>query len=231
MAQEKDISQTEADKDSKQMLQEERYLWMARAFIMMAIFAALSDLVLLLALSGTVPFLRVQPFYLQIQNKEDQVISIQRLSPEAMNAKDLQESLVRQYIVDYYTITSNLAENEYRWGNDGPISWMSSDDVFGNFKRGYASEALDRARDRQFTRRVYISSVMPLESRNGGGVWLAAVKFYDMAQDFSEEQVKSMNIRVNVSFQTRSQELQGARRLKNPLGFRVLQIGGEDVKE
>ena len=63
------------DVSSKEVLQEERYLWMARAFALVALLALIANFLMLIALSGLTPLIRVQPFYLQSQAKEHQVIS------------------------------------------------------------------------------------------------------------------------------------------------------------
>lgn len=212
-----------------QVLQEERYLWMARAFIMMTVLAGLANLALLMALSGVVPFLRIQPFYLQLQTKEEQIVSIQRPSAASFNSNLIQENLVRQYVIDYFTVSSDLEEQEYRWGNDGPIRRMSSQPVFMSFKSKEAQTALQLAREKKFTRHVDIISSNPLERRKNGGVWQVFVKFVDNAQDFNEPNISEYEIRLDISF-VPQRNVPRSEALKNPFGFLVSEIGGKETK-
>ena len=71
-------------KNHRQVLQEERYVWMARAFVMMTVLGILANVLLLIAISGAVPFLRVQPFYLDIRSRDEQLISVERLSADPL---------------------------------------------------------------------------------------------------------------------------------------------------
>ena len=212
------------------MLQEERYLWMARAFILMTVLAGLANIALLMALSGVIPFLRIQPFYLQLQNKEEQIVSIHRPSPELFDAGLIQDNLVRQYVIDYFTVGSDLQEQEYRWGNDGPIRRMSTQPVFMSFKSKEAQTALQLAREKKFTRHVDIISSNPLEHRNNGGTWQVFAKFTDNAQDFSEPLVTEYELRINISFDP-PKNIPRSEGLKNPFGFVVSRITGEEQQK
>ena len=61
---------------AREVLQEERYLWMSRAFVVMVVLAAICNIILLIALANVTPVMRVQPFYLEIQDKNQQIINI-----------------------------------------------------------------------------------------------------------------------------------------------------------
>ena len=100
---------------SQEMLQEERYLWMARAFSLVALLAFIANITMMVALSGLNPLVRVQPFYIQTQDKEHQVVSIVRPSKEELNSQVLQQSLVRQYLLARYGIGSDIQEVAQRW--------------------------------------------------------------------------------------------------------------------
>ena len=78
------------NRSHRQLLQEERYVWMARAFVMMTVLGILANILLLIAISGAVPFLRVQPFFLDIRSRDEQLISVERLSVEQLNERNLQ---------------------------------------------------------------------------------------------------------------------------------------------
>ena len=115
---------------TKEMLQEERYLWMARAFVVMLVLAVICDIILLIALGSVTPVMRIQPFYIEMQNKEDQVISVNRPSEEILNSDALQQSLVREYLLARFGVGADVDELKRRWGPEGIVARMSNQSVF-----------------------------------------------------------------------------------------------------
>ena len=207
-----------------EMLQEERYLWMARAFVMMTVLGALANVALLLALSGTIPFLRVQPFYLQVQDKDDQVIAVERPSAELVKDDLLEENLIRQYVLAYFSVTSNIEELQRRWGVDGIINWMSEESVFREFSQR-AVKALQMAQEDNFTRDVRVLVANRLLHQGEGDIWRVELEFRDMAQDYEQVAVSKYEVTLAVSFKPTRSGLKWSQRLKNPLGFVVSRVG------
>ena len=78
---------------AQETLQEERYLWMARSFSLVALLAFIANLLLLIALFGLVPLVRVQPYYIQTQDKNQQVVFVARPPKEELKSKILKEAL------------------------------------------------------------------------------------------------------------------------------------------
>ena len=212
---------------SREMLQEERYLWMARAFVVMLVLALICDFVLLIALANVTPVMRVQPFYIETINKDQQVISVSipEDRKQVLTSDALQESLVRQYLMAYFGVDADLKELEHRWGTDGPVFWMSSQSVYEDFKIE-ADEAERKARDENFTRDVDIIRVNRVPSRTSKyETWTAEIVLKDGNRTSVKKEENAFVAELRVEFRPARKGLKWEDRLKNPLGFTVSGFG------
>lgn len=146
---------------SEEALKERRYFWMARAFAVVCVVSFITNIILIIGLFSLVPTVRVQPFYLNLQDKNEQVISIRRSNNLNLDTALLTESLIRQYLLARLTIGSDTKELEARWGLDGAVNWTSESSVFGMFAET-AQALIEQARKEGLTRRVDILSVVKL---------------------------------------------------------------------
>ena len=223
-----ETSETKASvRNAREILQEERYLWMARAFVVMMVLAIICDIILLIALANVTPVMRVQPFYLEIQNKDQQVISVTRPSVETLDSDILKESLVRQYVLARFGIGSDLSELEERWGPKGPVYWMSDQPIYDEFVQKESIPAQNLARKDNFVRNVRILSVN--KTRAGGATgsdeWQVELEFQDIDRVASKPVISHYRADLATAFRPTREGLVWADRLKNPLGFVVLDFG------
>ena len=218
---------------ARAVLQEERYLWMARAFVVMFVLAIICDLILLIALINVTPVMRVQPFYLEAQNKEQQVISVERPSPETLKSDALKESLVRQYLDARFGVSSDLAELEARWGIDGLVFWMSDQSIYEAFLKNEAIPLQALAQQDNFARDIEILKL----GRSGtsqtlnADLWRAELKFIDKDRISEKERISYWTVDMAVVFRPLRKGITWHDRLKNPLGFTVVQFGLRSDKE
>ena len=221
----------------KEALQEERYLWMARAFSLVALLAFVADILMLIALSGLTPLMRVKPFYFHTQDKDQQVILVGELDVSSMKEEDLktlQESLIREYLLARYGISSDYAEVEKRWGIDGIVYAMSEYSVFDTFFRKEASPLLEKAKGDGMTRDVRINWVNRRDKySNGVSIWQAQIETIDMGQRTkkAEQIISKWDIKLEVSFQPSRRKMEWSQRLQNPLGFTVINFERVPSKE
>ena len=207
-------------------LDEERYLWMARAFAVMVVLAIICDVILLIALASVTPVLRVQPFYIEARNKDQQVITVYRAPAETLDSDILEQSLIYQYLMARYGISSDLSELEFRWGGDGPIFWSSSKAVYDEFQKKEASPLLNLAHKDNLTRNVRILSGNKVKSSaSGKDIWRVELEFKDVNRSSTEPQVRDYVVEMEVSFAPTRENLSWDQRLKNPLGFEVSKLG------
>ena len=224
-----DSSKTESQYSEREILQEERYLWMARAFSLIALLAFIANILMLIALSGLMPLMRIQPFYLQAQDKDHQVISIVRPNPEDLDLDVLQESLVREYLLARFGIGADVSEVERRWGIDGVVFAMSASSVYETFFKTESSYLLKLARDEGLTRDVRIGWVN--RKRRNPDVWEAEIETIDMGPRKEDKETKKWNVKLEVAFQTSRRKMEWAQRLRNPLGFVVTNFERVSLKE
>ncbi len=225
--------QKETRLSSQEMLQEERYLWMARAFSLVALLAFVANLLMLFALSGLNPLVRVQPFYLQTQAKDEQVLSIVRPPKEELNSDVLQQSLIREYLLARFGISSDPNEVERRWGLEGPVFAMSAPSVYQDFLNQESTKMLDQARRDGLTRNVRIGVVNKQEdySADDAAVWFADIELIDMSQKVSDSFTSKWKITMEVMFLPPRKNIEWSQRLRNPLGFTVTKFGRKPITE
>ncbi len=201
-------------------LRERRYLWTARAFAIVCAISFCTNIILIMALFSLVPLTRVQPFYLTFENKDAQIVRITQMQPDSSLLERVAESLIRQYIVTRHSVVSDVDEMLQRWGDRGPIRWMSNDGVFAEFNQT-TSEAFSRIREERLTREVNILSVYKLETNpREGDAWEAEVETIDMLPERSAPIRQIWQVRLRVQFLNKQEKW--ANRLKNPIGFTVV---------
>lgn len=213
------------NRSHRQLLQEERYVWMARAFVMMTVLGILANILLLIAISGAVPFLRVQPFFLDIRSRDEQLISVERLSVEQLNERNLQDYLVRQYIDSYFNVGLDPIEYERRTNLDSFLALQSEESVYRQFQ-AVRGQILDLMKRQNFTRKAVVrrtERTAPLQ--NGDWEWLVTVRLIDTNQGAAEPSEQDLEVKLRVGFDVKKQTTSWSQRLKNPLGFKVKEIG------
>lgn len=202
-------------------LRERRYLWTARSFAIIFVFSACSTFILLFSLFSLVPLVRVQPFYLTFQNKSEQIVSVQKLSPSRESLNFITESLIRQYIITRHSIVLDIDLMLQRWGEQGPIRWMSTNGVFSEFVNT-TSDSFERVQKDGLVRDIKILSVSLLKSEpREGDIWRAEIETSDMYPELSQPIVTPWIVQLRVGYMPKKGEW--ATRLKNPMGFVVKQ--------
>lgn len=210
---------------SEEAMKERRYLWMARAFALVAVVSFLANMLLLIALFSLVPLTRVQPFYLSTQDKDEQIIEVVRPSTLSVDQAVLSESFIRQYLLARFTVGTNIPALENTWGIDGIISWESAPSVFQEFTK--TSTALIRqAKEEGFTRNIRILTVIQSQTNpDGSEVWQSEIELSDMKRGAAEPEVSRWRITMNIAFLPAREGMRWSQRLKNPLGFTVQNFG------
>lgn len=210
---------------SEEAVKERRYLWMARTFALVCVVSFLANLMLMGALFSLVPIVRVQPFYLSTQDKDEQIITVVRPNDAQIDRKVLAESFVRQYLLARLTIGTNIPALENTWGIDGLISWESAPSVFEEFART-SGAWIEQAKTEGLTRNVRILTVVKLSDEpNGVENWQGELELSDMKQGATEPVVSRWKVTMQIGFQANREGLRWSQRLKNPLGFTVLKFG------
>lgn len=215
-----------SDDLSIDLLRERRYLWTARAFSIVSAVALCVNLVLMIAIIHLTPLQRVEPFLLTFQNKDDQVVHIRPLKQDLSADDVISEAMIRQYVLLRHTMMSDLDEMMFRWGPDGPLRWMSSDEVYNTFSKSI-KDSLARVKLEGFTREVRIESVVRTLN-----IWTVYIVTRDMLPESDEPVDSRWRIRVEIKFFAKGKrKVKYSDRLKNPLGFSVTAYGIKSANE
>ena len=216
---------------SEEAMKERRYLWMARAFALVSVVSFLANVLLLMAVFSLVPLVRVQPFYLSTQDKDQQIITVVRPRTVDLNSEVLGESFVRQYLLARFTIGTNIPSLENTWGRNGIVYEESAPTVFAEFSKT-SGALIDRAKKDGFTRQVRILTVIRSGTEaDGASVWQAELEFSDMTRSESEPKYTKWRVTMRTSFTPTREGLRWEQRLKNPMGFMVERFGMEQMAD
>ena len=208
---------------SEENLRERRYFWTARAFIAICVVSIFINIVMLAALSTLTPLTRVQPFYLTFEDKDSQIVRIIPMKPTPQVLDQITESLIREYTILRNAVVSDDRVMIQRWGDQGPVRWMSSDDVYSAFNRS-TNEALTLLREQRLVRDVNILTVYKLQKGEADGdVWDVRMETTDMLPENAEARKRTWNIRLQVKYMPYQQKW--SERLKNPMGFKIVRYG------
>lgn len=215
---------------SQEMLKTERYLWIARAFSAVAILATVANVILFSAIGSLYPLVRVQPFYLNVFDKNQQVIEIKPMNLSEVQSPLAMEALVRQYVLSRFEIKEDVKEIEERFGPNGVVALMSSTPVYEKFKEFYQKEWQRGVNKEGLTVEAFINTADQIKDRY---TWRVNLTLLIMSSHSKERQevhlLIEMRVRFNPLFKGRSTTWQD--RLKNPLGFQVVHFGWKEVKK
>ncbi len=195
---------------------EKRYLWTARAFAIIMALSICCNIVLLLAIGQVIPLYRVEPFLLTFQSQDEQVYNIQPVEG-LEDEKAITEVFVREYVLLRSAFTRNISEMESRWMPGGMVQEMSSQVVYDDFLKNTAQPALEIIRKRNLERQVRILTVNEL----GRGLWQVEYETQDMYPESTTPEINYWTASMRISY--RHKTVKYGERLKNPVGFTVIQ--------
>ena len=215
------------DVASEENLRERRYFWTARAFAMIFVVSLISNILMLMSLFSLVPLVRVQPYELTFSDKKAQTVTVKPFALDETLLKGITTDMVRQYVTLRKTITADQEEMGYRWGANGPVSLLSTDNTYKVFAE-QSEKVLRAAIDSQITRDVKINSAIPYVAADGGEYWIVDYDLITMSPQNTTEKIVPYVATVYVTFQPYNSRWEN--RLKNPIGFKV-ELFGDETKE
>lgn len=211
---------------SLEQLKTERYLWIARAFSVVAVLSVVANMLLFFAISSLYPLVRIRPYYMTVIDKNQQVVEITPASPAELNDDKVIQSLIRQYVLARYTITQDVDELKERWGTSGIVYLMSSQDVYNAFEENQYDLLRREIEEEGLVANVKINSIIRKEANSPW--WDVSLRWSLQTQSAVEPEVKELNDTLEVRFDPLYQKTNVSTwqdRLKNPLGFRVVNYG------
>ncbi len=198
---------------------EKRYLWTARAFAIIFAVSVCCNLILTYVIFAIMPLYRVEPYLLSFTDKKDQIYNVEPVR-NIYEYKYLTEIFIREYVLLRNTFVNDIEEMELRWGPGGTIQEMSSTGVYDKFKKEFADPALEIIRQHNITRNIKISSVTEVGGANGENWWQVEFRVEDMMPEYETPRVSVWVASIKIRY--RAKRVTFGERLKNPLGFTVL---------
>jgi len=204
---------------------EKRYLWTARAFAVVTAISICCNLLLLLTIANILPLYRVEPYLLTLSDKEEQVYRIIPYSKNMESEKSITETFVRQYVLLRTTLLPDIEEMQSRWQNGGDLQEMSSPIVYQEFLKATGNKLMQRMKQDGLTSNVKILTVNEIED----ALWQVeySVDYY-LPSSYTPKTIK---YRATMKIQYVPRRVQYKERLKNPVGFKVIQYGTKQIKE
>ena len=165
------------------------------------------------------PLYRVEPYLLSFSDKKDQIYNVHPVK-NIYEYKYLTEIFIREYVLLRNTFVNDIGEMEQRWGPGGTIQEMSSTGVYDKFRKEFADAALEIIRQHNITRNIKISSVTEVGGANGENWWQVEFRVEDMMPEYETPRVSVWVASIKIRY--RAKRATFGERLKNPLGFTVL---------
>lgn len=204
---------------------EKRYLWTARAFAVVTAISICCNLLLLLTIANILPLYRVEPYLLTLTNKEEQVYRIVPYSRDMESQTSITETFVRQYVLLRTTLLPDVEEMQSRWQNGGDLQEMSSPIVYQEFLKVSGNKLMQRMKQDGLTSNVKIITVNEIEK----ALWQVeySVDYY-LPSSYTP---KTIRYRATMKIQYVPRRVQYKERLKNPVGFKVVQYGTKQIRD
>ena len=139
--------------------------------------------------------------------------------------KTITETFVRQYVLLRTTLLPDIEEMQSRWQNGGDLQEMSSPIVYQDFLKVTGNKLMQKMKQDGLTSNVKIITVNEIEN----ALWQVeySVDYYLP----SSSAPKTMKYRATMKIQYVPRRVQYKERLKNPVGFKVIQYGTKRIKE
>lgn len=199
---------------------EKRYLWTARAFAIVFAVSLSCNLILTYVIMSTIPLYRIEPYLFSFSDKKEQIYRIEPVS-RIYEYKYLTEIFVREYVLLRNTFINDIDEMESRWGENGTLREMSDDAIYTQFRKDHANPIIEQIRKYNVTRNVKILSVTEVgRGKNNGVWWEVEFRVEDMSPEFETPRVSIWVVQLQIRY--KSKRVKFGERLKNPLGFTVI---------
>lgn len=209
------------------------YCWLSRLVMLFAIlslgFFASSSLVLF----KLVPEVTVEPFLIIKQDNSDSMVRYEAIAKDMASSNQMMETFIKQYVIVRNTVLNDEREMQTRWFGGGMVAYLSSPQVFADFKKQQLPKLNDLLKNK-VVRDVEIISV----GRVGGEkspVWKVDFRTYDLSPEVRNDQVGSMVLvtrywTASVTGFFIPERMFMSKRLMNPLGFTVTRYSQTEVE-
>ena len=204
-------------------IDEQRYLWLFRAFSVLLVLSVVANIVLLSAYLAIAPEPKQEAFFVDVQTGTAKEFYVQRPKSAQLNIAigsvgyEIAEAYIADYVVNRESVYSDGMLMQKLWGFNGPVYYYSSKDVYSAFVRSveYRNSLINRDR--------YVVSVEvgTPQYQPQAKLWVvdATLKTTDKSNGTIE--TKNKRIQITADYMQGEEKLNSADMWNNPLGFRV----------
>ena len=199
-------------------IDEQRYLWLFRVFCVLLILSVVANFTLLLTYFEVSPEPKREAFFVETQSEMPQEFYVQRIKVISGNiGQGIAEAYIRDYIINRESVFSDGHVMQKMWGNNGPVYYFSTKDVYNAFIRSleYRDAIANRGR------RVISASVEKINYQPASKEWIVDVVLKSTNPFGLEPMVAKRKLRITAEFMVGNEKLNNKNKWVNPLGFKI----------
>jgi type IV secretory pathway component VirB8 len=205
-------------------IDEQRYLWLLRAFGVFAALLVILNIVLLSAFDRIAPQNKIEAFFIQTLDDDKQTIYVQRAAQPEMRQDSLGQRIAKgmiiKYISDRETTLLESSKMHELAGPESDLFYASSPEVWKEFSSSEAYKAHMLNPSRQIaTVEINPDAVQYMSTL---GTWEAVFTLTTMDANGVNRKSEPRIAEIAVQFAPNSINRSGRARWRNPLGFTVI---------
>lgn len=206
---------------------ERRYLWMTRAFTIMAVASICCNLALFYVIINMATFNPVEPFLVDMNNKVDQEIYVEPIDQYFRSninyrrdaGTRIAQRLALQYVVARESFPENIEKRIENWGVQSYLRSMTHEGIYKSFiNSDFFNQAKSTSGGERKSRSVVIDEITMLENRKTFEISGFVRDTYTSVARTPEVDRFKVEIQFDFSSDT---ALDSNLKRKNPLGFVV----------
>lgn len=199
------------------------YMWIARLFIIVAIFMLVGNILFSLSILQIVPQIEVDPLFLLNFTASEDLARIEHANPNISSKEIVRETFIRLFVSSLNTVVSDVGEMARLLSTGGIIYFLTEPQLYSKFHKDL--KEIETFLQQNKNREVKITNVQRIGK---SAVWRVDFRTYEM-QDRSD-QPKIRYWTASISCVLRKDRRLFSRVLINPLGFTVVRYSQAEVE-
>lgn len=224
--------------------EEEKFVWLARIFVILLSIGVISNLVLLWTFVSIVPNTKIQPLYIKTKDADNKNIFITKNLMQFANSLPdsernlyntefeypgyyLAQNLIKKYVIDRETYYPNVDFVNEMWGQDSELFYMSEEKLYNNFINSPKTKSLminaGKGVGNIITATLTEAPRLADKLETKAPEWLITITVIEKSPNGQIISSKVKNIKLKAVFNPNVLVRDLDSKSKNPLGFTVYQ--------
>ncbi len=206
-------------------IEEQRYLWLFRAFCILFIVSVITNIVLISTYDKISPSAKREAFFVSSETGNIDALYVDRTKNDNFSISqnstgyEIAKSYILSYIIDRESVFANPSTMQNLWGVNGFVYNFSSSDVYKDFINSnyYRSSIVNR------DKKVISANISEqnLQYQPNTNVWIATVDIKTTNSDGTNPTFSSKEIKVSCDFTVGKDKIDLKNKWINPLGFKI----------